>query len=79
MPRNGFLRLGVLDNLDNVKTGFGYSTSSDGTGYSGPFLSIEEYKSIMQLKLDHYGGALFFRAYDEVNSVWKSWKQIVTK
>lgn len=78
MPSDGFLRLGVKTSLDNIGTGFGYSTSADGTGYSGIFFSLEEYGAKMQLKLDHYNGKLFFRAYDEVSQSWGGWKTVAT-
>ena len=64
------------DNLENVGSSFGYAYGDgDGSGISGPFLSLKA-ESIFQIKSSFAAGTLKFRTYNMQTKEWSSWKSI---
>ena len=78
MPTNGLFYVGNLrsNNLEDVGTSFGYAYGDgDGSGVSGPFLSLFT-DSSLQIKASFSGGQLKFRVFNLQTEAWSPWRSI---
>ena len=79
MSTNELINVGNIqhNNLEDVGSAFGYAFGTeDGSGLTGPFLSLKNYTSAMQFKATYTGGTLKVRVYNQESTAWSSWKVI---